>query len=205
MTDADPRTPEDSIRLYGDWADNYDKTFADAYGYIAPREVASVFRAEAKRQPHGKVEPVLDIGAGTGLLAAELAGFTIDAIDISAEMLERAAAKGLYRRRITADLSQKLPIADASYSGFVSTGTFTHGHVGPGCLRELIRIARTGALFTLGINPGIFDEAGFGSAFTALIAEGVIEFLEFQPLAIYEDARHEHPEDRHLTAVFRRR
>lgn len=199
------KTPEDSVRLYRDWADSYDKTFADAFGYVAPREVASVFRSEAERQSGGSVEPVLDIGAGTGLLAAELAGFTIDAIDISSEMLEMAKAKGLYRNCILADLSQKLPFADASYSGLVSTGTFTHGHVGPCCLPELMRIAKPGALFTLGINPGVFDDAGFGSAFAVLVADDVIEPVDFRKLDIYQDARHEHADDRYLTAVFRRR
>src|SRR5699024_2586012 len=70
------KTPQNSVRLYRDWADSYDETFADAFGYIAPREVAAAFRAATESQPGGSVEPVLDIGAGTGLLAAELAGFT---------------------------------------------------------------------------------------------------------------------------------
>jgi len=199
------KTPQDSVRLYRDWADSYDETFADAFGYIAPREVAAAFRAAAESQPGGSVEPVLDIGAGTGLLAAELAGLTIDAIDISPEMLEVAKAKGLYRNCILADLSQKLPLADASYSALVSTGTFTHGHVGPACLPELMRIARPGALFTFGINPGVFDDAGFGSAFAALVADDVIEPVDFRQLDIYQDARHEYADDRYLTAIFRRR
>ena len=199
------KTPADSVRLYRDWARDYDETFAEAYGYIAPREVASTFRAEAARRPHLAVEPILDIGAGTGLLAAELAGMAVDAIDISREMLDVAGAKGLYRRCILADLTETLPIWDETYSGFVSTGTFTHGHLGPCCLGELLRIARSGALFTLAINPGVFDDAGFGSAFAALVARDVIEPVDFHHLDIYEDARHAHAEDRYLTAVFRKR
>ena len=44
--------------------------------------------------------PILDFGCGTGLsgLSLKLAGFTaIDGLDLSAEMLEGARAKGVYR------------------------------------------------------------------------------------------------------------
>lgn len=195
------RTPEDSVALYRDWASSYDEGFAQAHGYVAPREVAAAFRAEGGAE----AQPVLDIGAGTGLLGAELRDLTVDAIDISQEMLDVAGAKGLYRHRFCVDLTGKLAIADDSYGGFVSAGTFTHGHVGPVCLPELMRIARPGALFALGIKPEAFDGAGFGSAFAALVADGVIGPVEFRRLAIYEGAAHDHAGDTYLTAIFRRR
>jgi SAM-dependent methyltransferase len=195
------RTPEDSVALYRDWAASYDQTFAHAHGYVAPREVARVFHAEGGEG----AQPVLDIGAGTGLLGAELSGLVVDAVDISQEMLDMAGAKGLYRHRIRADLTGPLGLAEASYGGFVSTGTFTHGHVGPACLPELMRIARPGALFVLAIRPQAFDEAGFGSAFAALVADGAITPVDFRRLRIYESADHDHADDTYLTAVFRRR
>ncbi|MEM7239015.1 MAG: methyltransferase domain-containing protein, partial [Pseudomonadota bacterium] len=145
-------TPEDSVRLYADWADNYDQTFAESHGYIVPRQLAGLFHAEADEANW----PVLDIGAGTGLVGAELSG-EVDAIDISAEMLEVAGTKGIYRDLIRADLTQPLAIGAGTYGGLVSAGTFTHGHVGPACLPELLRIARSGALFCLSINAQVFD------------------------------------------------
>lgn len=195
------RTPEDSVGLYRDWAETYDESFAQTHGYVAPREVAAAFRAEGGAE----AQPVLDIGAGTGLVGAELRDMTVDAVDISREMLEVAASKDLYRRRIVADLTRALPMADGEYGGFVSSGTFTHGHVGPACLPELMRIARPGALFVLGIKPEAFDGAGFGSAFAALVAEGAITPVMFRHLQVYEGADHDHAADTYLTAVFRRR
>lgn len=194
------RTPEDSVRLYRGWAVDYDETFARSHGYVAPREIARAFLAEAGPE----AGPVLDIGAGTGLVAEELRGLTLDAIDISGEMLDVAGAKGLYRRRIRADLTRPLDIADAEYAGFVSAGTFTHGHVGPACLPELMRIARPGAVFVLSINAQIFDAAGFGSAFAGLVADGAITPIRFRRAPIYEGATHEHAGDSMLVAVFRR-
>lgn len=195
------KTPEDAVALYRDWAENYDATFADAHGYVGPREVAATFRAEGG----AAAQPVLDVGAGTGLVGAELADLEVDAIDISRDMLEVAEAKGLYRRRVQADLTAPLAIPDASYGGFVSSGTFTHGHVGPACLPELMRIARPGALFVLAIRPEVFDAAGFGSAFAMLVADDMIGPVGFRHLHAYENADHDHANDRYLTAVFRRR
>lgn len=192
-------TPEDSVRLYSGWAATYDTSFAAAHGYVAPREVARIYREE------GGAEPVLDIGAGTGLVGEHMRGLSVDAIDISREMLDVAAAKGLYRRCLCADLTGRLDIADAAYAGFVSAGTFTHGHVGPACLPELMRIAAPGALFVLSINARVFDSAGFGSAFAELVAEGAIGPVDFRSVPIYEDATHEHARDTMLVAVFRRR
>ena len=196
------RTPDDSARLYRGWAADYDETFAHAHGYVAPREIARLYLGEIGDQ--SEAGPVLDIGAGTGLVAEHLPGLTVDAIDISQEMLDRAGAKGLYRRRIRADLTRPLPIADAEYAGLVSAGTFTHGHVGPACLPELMRIARPGALFALSINAQAFDTACFGSAFAGLVADGAIAPIRFRRAPIYEGAVHEHAGDTMLVAVFRR-
>lgn len=197
-------TPEDSVALYRDWASSYDTGFAAERGYVYAREVARIFCREAG--PHDT--PVLDIGAGTGLVAEHLDG-TVDGIDISAEMLEVAGSKGLYRNRIVADLTGPLPLGAASYGGLVSAGTFTHGHVGPGCLPELLRIARPGALFCIGINEEVFDSAGFGSAFAAHVATGAITPLGFERVRIYERAADglvdAHTDDTCLVATFRRR
>lgn len=196
-------TPEESAAFYRDWARRYDREFADDHGYAFPDIVARAYAAEA-----GETDaPILDVGAGTGLVAAALGerGVTapVDAVDISPEMLEVAAGKGLYRDRIAADLTGTLPIADASYGALVASGIFTHGHVGPVCLPELMRVARPGALCAFGINPGVFDSAGFGSAFALLVAEGRITPVRFVSAPIYEGADHEHAADTGLLALFR--
>jgi predicted TPR repeat methyltransferase len=196
------RTPEDSVRLYRGWAGEYDEGFARAMGYVAPREIARAYLDEVGDPAADG--PVLDIGAGTGLVAEHLRGQTVDAVDISQEMLDRAGAKGLYRRRITADLTRPLAIAAAEYAGFVSAGTFTHGHVGPVCLPELMRIARPGAAFALSINAQAFDAACFGSAFAGLVADGAITPVRFHRAPIYQGAAHAHADDTMLVARFRR-
>lgn len=90
-------------------------------------------------------------------------------------------------------------------AGSSSTGTFTHGHLALECLPELMRIARPGALFVLGIKPEPFDTAGFGSVFAALVADSAVTPVDFRRLRVYQDAAHAHAGDSYLRAVFRRR
>ena len=190
--------PEDSVAYYKDWAVRYDAEFAATHGYIVPRQVGDAFRAL------DGAGPVLDIGAGTWLVGEQLAGVEVDGIDISQEMLDVAGQKGVYRNLICADLTAPLPIADRSYGAMVSAGTFTHGHVGPVCLPELMRIARPGALFVLAINAQVFDNAGFGSAFVGLVSDGAIDPVSFQRVKYYDDtADHDHAADTGLLASFR--
>ncbi len=197
------KTPDDNARYYGEWTGDYDQEFAQTMGYVFPAHLVARFRAEGGTA----MAPILDVGAGTGLVAEKLSGedLVIDAIDISREMLDVAGAKGLYRDRIVADLTRFLPIADATYGAVISSGTFTSGHVGAEAFGELIRIAKSGALFCLGINPIVWESGGFQPAFDRLVEEGAISQPERERVPIYEDADHEHADDPGEIVVFRKR
>lgn len=185
--------------FYKEWAESYDQTFAVDRGYRSPAEVARRFRDAADGN-----EPVLDVGAGTGLIGEALEGTQIDALDLSPDMLAVAGRKAVYRSLITADLTGPLDIPDASYGGVVSSGTFTHGHVGPVCLPELMRIARPGALFVCTVIPAVYDSAGFGSALAQLVADGQITPVRFHDFAIYEKADDAHGDEHGLVMEFHR-
>jgi predicted TPR repeat methyltransferase len=130
-------TPEDNLRLYREWAARYDSDFAEGHGYVLPLRVAERFTELSG------LGPVLDLGAGTGLCGEALRRLgvaPVDATDLSQEMLDVAGAKGVYRALFTGNMLERLQVADASYDGAVSSGTFTHGHVGPEALPEILRI-----------------------------------------------------------------
>ena len=192
--------PDDVRKLYGNWAETYDDHFGAGWGYVAPREIAAIFRSEMS---DGHM-PVLDAGAGTGLLAENLPGVEIDAIDITPEMLARAEAKGLYRNRFLGDLTGPIALPDQHYGGVISCGTFTHGHVGPESLPELLRVAKPGALFCCGTIAAVLDGVGFGSALARLVAHGKISPVRYREIEIYEGVMHPHADDRGLVMVFNR-
>lgn len=196
----DLKTPEDSIRLYADWAREYDSGFAVDTDYQLHMHAASAFV-----RAHG-AGPVLDVGAGTGLCGQVLAAQgvdPIDATDISQDMLDQAAHKDIYRSYIQADLTKGLPINNDSYAGIVSSGTFTTGHVGPDALDELIRVARKDALFAISINTQHFVAAGFKAKLDALSDR--IAALALPETRIYGDkAQGPHAQDTAFIATFRK-
>ncbi|MEM7268676.1 MAG: methyltransferase domain-containing protein [Pseudomonadota bacterium] len=194
------KTPEDSVRLYRNWAETYDTDFVTARGYDYPAKIAALY---AERN-NGDA-PVLDVGCGTGLVAEVLSVRPMDGVDISPEMLSVAKGKAHYRHLIEADLTASLPLPDGAYGGFISVGTFTHGHVGPEALDELARVAGPGALFVLGVNAEVFEELNFAAKIAGMEASGLITAVEIVEGPIYaEDADHDHADDLYRALIFRR-
>ncbi len=194
-------SPDDNKRLYAEWAGDYDDGFAAREDYQLHIHTARAFvRA-------GGQGPVLDVGAGTGLCGAVLASLgvgPIDATDISAEMLDQAMRKDTYRDAIEADLTQGIPVPRHSYSGIVSSGTFTHGHLGPEVLPALLRVARPGAQFAISINAKHYEELGFADAFRQL-EQGQIINLSLPEVRIYGDlAAGPNKDDTAYIALFER-
>lgn len=191
---------EDNQRLYARWAESYDAEFISKMDYRLPFEVA---RAYALAQGAG---PVLDVGAGTGAVAEHLLRFgvtKVDGTDISDEMLDVAAEKRLYQRVFQGDVTTRLDASDDTYCGVVSAGTFTLGHVGPDAIDELLRIAKSGALFVLSINKAHYETAGFAEKMVSI--KGKIENLSLKDVAIYgPNSTGPHALDRAYIVQFRK-
>jgi SAM-dependent methyltransferase len=195
-------TPEDSIDLYRNWAATYDTDFAVEMDYVYPAAVAAVFAEYAGVQD----APVLDVGAGTGLVGAALSAngqWQIDGLDISAEMLAVAMGKGAYRAVHVADLTGAIDLPDGQYGGVISAGTFTHGHVGPQAFDELLRLAAPNALFVIGINAAVYKDQGFEAKFRDL-ADQIVDFMVLERLIYGDKTKPDHKDDIALVAVFRK-
>lgn len=176
--------PGDARRLYAGWAETYDADFARRTGYRPARRVAELFAAA------GGTGPVLDAGCGTGLVGEALPeGLVIDGVDLSPEMLAVAGRKGRYRALVSADLTEPLPFETASFRGVVSAGTFTHGHVGPEALAELVRVLSPGGLMVLSVRPDHAVATGFDP-----VIEGFVDGGAIAPPATLEEPIYEGPE-----------
>jgi len=164
-------SPEDNVDFYRSWAEDYDTDFAGVMDYILPYQVATQF---IKLNGKG---PILDVGAGTGLLGLEISKLNkieMHATDISEEMLLMAEKKGIYSKSIVGDLTKGLPILDNTYNGIVSSGTFTHGHVGPEALFEITRILSKGGLAVLSVNSVHWHSLGFDNVLEMLKETGLV-------------------------------
>lgn len=195
-------TPEDNLRLYRAWADTYDAEFVTATSYRFPEVVTRTYLGA------GGGWPCLDVGCGTGALAERFPrGAVIDGLDLSPEMLAVAGQKGLYRNLIEANLKLPLALPDATYAGLVSSGTFTHGHVGAEPLPELVRVMAPGAVGVISVRPKVWDDGGFEAAFADLSGKGLISQSEIAEEKVYADpdrAPEGHGQDTGLIVTFRR-
>ena len=169
------RGPQEVAALYDAWAATYDAEMARA-GYRHPSIGVALL---SRHLPRGE-GPVLDAGAGTGLLGdwLRILGYPqVEALDISEGMLAVARAKGVYTRLHCLALGGALPFADGAFAGIISTGVFTTGHVGAEALDELIRICCGGGVIVLTVKDAVWH-SGFSDRLAALVTGGTIAVVE---------------------------
>ena len=151
--------------------------------------------------------PILDVGAGTGLIGEKMNAnnkLELDAIDISPEMLQAAKLKNCYSKIIEADLTKKLNIENDSYGAIVSAGTFTHGHIGPNALDELIRIAKPNGLFVITIHSKFFVKSNFKQKFNE-IKDQITNPIYHEEHAYGNNPDKDHGQDTVFIVVFRKK
>jgi len=169
------KRPEEVAAIYDSWSETYDADMSAA-GYRHPTICLALL---ARHLPRG-AEPLLDAGAGTGLIGEWLAitGYPrVEALDISQGMLDKAGAKGVYTALHRLAMGDALPFADGAYAGIVSAGVFTSGHVGVEGLDELIRICRPGGVIVLTVKNTLW-QAGFAERIAGLEAQGRLKRVE---------------------------
>jgi len=159
--------PEETLRLYSDWAETYDQTMLGGLSYRSPQRIAALAAVtEVRRDAR-----ILDVGCGTGLLASCLRarGFNrVDGLDYSAPMLAVAQREGRIDEVFLRDLNERLEMEAKCYDLLASTGTFTHGHVEAGCLPELLKLLVPGGRLICTVHRDIWDEGGFANGLQAL-------------------------------------
>ena len=178
--------PEETLKLYADWAETYDQTMIDGLAYRSPRRIAALAAVSEPRRD----ARVLDVGCGTGLLADCLRGegfSRIDGLDYSAPMLAVAKREGRIEEAFLRDLNAPLAMEAGRYDMLASTGTFTHGHVGAGCLPGLLELLVAGGRLICTVHRDVWDEGGFGAGLEALTAGGVAVLRSREADRLFED------------------
>lgn len=195
-------TPDQHVAYYRDFARHYDRTFADGLGYVYP--LAIVAALEGLTLPDGRI---LDIGCGTGLVASAILACrpdaVIDGVDISPEMIAKAATKNEYAELMLADLTADFSHLPADYAAIVSAGTFTHGHLGPEPLVALLDHCAPGAVAALGVNSLHFEKHGFQPILDRLVAAGRITAPVLTEVPIYDGRRAAHAGDTAFVMTFK--
>ena len=163
------------------------ETTADL-GYVGYKASPRILHQYLKQRHENPLSlRILDVGAGTGLVAAELKqlGYeNMDGLDASAEMLEIANKKNIYKSTFMAYIgvksedSSKLangdsfhqiakqeagtPLPEKAYDATICNGCFTFGHVKGDGFDDLINMTKRGGLTCFSIRKCAWDDATLG-------------------------------------------
>ena len=188
----DLKSTDDNVELYSAWAETYDNDFIEDMQYKLHFSVAEEFVL------NGGKGLILDVGAGTGALAQALlhkGKFSIEATDISEEMLKVAESKKIYERSFLSDFTVEIPMENDIYDGVVSSGTFTHGHVGPSAMVELVRVTKPSGLVTISVNEKHWIALNFENEVEKL--NKYVRNYTLKKISIYgEQSTHDHKDDK---------
>ncbi|KAL4234678.1 ubiE/COQ5 methyltransferase [Mactra antiquata] len=143
---------EKSQKSYIQWADTYDKDVL-TNGYSSHIAVCKKLCDVVPPQKRSSTR-VLDVGAGTGLVARQLRenGFTnIDGLDPSQAMLDQAKNDKLYQQYIVDYITgSALDISANSYDAITGSGIFVESaHVPNEAIIEMIRLVKPGGVIVL--------------------------------------------------------
>jgi len=167
--------PGGARALYDIWAESYDAEIA-RNGYATPRRCAEALARFCRADDAA----VLDFGCGTGLsgLALCAAGFeTIDGVDLSVEMLDRAKTKGCYRSLNVIYEGAAPSIKAGDYAAITAVGVFGPGHAPPDTFDTLINSLQPGGLIVLSLNDESLKDPGFEAWIHAHVEIGKARLL----------------------------
>jgi predicted TPR repeat methyltransferase len=135
--------------LFDQYAGTFDKSLVEKLGYRVPSLLFDIIaRTGRTRFTHA-----VDLGCGTGLMGERLRPFcdVLEGFDISAEMLKKAEAKGVYDRLTQADL-QSLSLPGASADLATAADVFMYLGALDGIVSHVVAALAPGGLFAFSVE-----------------------------------------------------
>ncbi|MDP6132882.1 MAG: class I SAM-dependent methyltransferase [Dehalococcoidia bacterium] len=169
-------TKEEVAEKYDTWATEYDADL-QSYGYRSPAIVAGI----VGRYVPSDISPILDAGAGTGIMGEVLNTLRyngITALDLSEGMLEVAASKGVYADTRQMALGEVLDFPTDYFAAVVCIGTFAAGHAPPSAFDELVRITRPGGHIIFTVRNDMYQQGGFKEKQQELLQANAWQLVE---------------------------
>ncbi len=161
---------------YDLWAGEYDE-HVTAFGYQIPAVAAGLFGKYVTPE----TTPILDAGAGTGLMGAVLDALGYQeqvGVDMSSGMLQKAHERKIYRNLHQMILGEKLDFPSDHFGACQSIGVFTAGHAPASSFDELVRVLRPGSYIFFSLLEDVYVSKGYKDKFETLENEGKWQLTE---------------------------
>lgn len=132
---------------FDSYAETFDSSLVDQLGYQAPTRLYTIWGEFQTGNP--AASSAMDLGCGTGLVAEVFGPCSKKwtGIDLSAGMLEKARAKGIYEELIQGELTDVLNSLEEQFDLFICSDTLIYiGDISP-VFNAVARRAAAGAYF----------------------------------------------------------
>ncbi|MES2191085.1 MAG: tetratricopeptide repeat protein [Pseudomonadota bacterium] len=141
--------------LFDDYAGQFDEHLVDVLGYKAH----SVLVGHAQGVGKKHYRAALDLGCGTGLCGPLVKAFAdrVDGVDLSAKMIEKAGALGVYGTLVQADLAGFLQGTDQRYDMVLSADVFIYVGALEAVFAGAQRVLEPGGLFCFSVERADSD------------------------------------------------
>ncbi len=170
-------TSEETRLHYKSWAKTYDLEIGEHGKYAQPARAAEMLQ---RFQPNKSIS-IFDAGCGSGLSGEALVQFgysQIHGCDFSADMLEIAKTKSIYKSLNLSDLNAgQSHIPNSTYDAVCAVGVFSFGHVSPDACDDLLRILKPGGHLIIALNEQFWEKGHLQIKLDQLQVDQKIEIL----------------------------
>ncbi|TIX10056.1 MAG: methyltransferase domain-containing protein, partial [Mesorhizobium sp.] len=148
--------------LFDHYAESFEEMLVNKLGYRMPELLDQAIRSVRPR----RLSLALDLGCGTGLMGERLRPIVdrLEGYDISAAMLRKARAKGVYDRLVKADL-QDLVYAGPKADLVVAADVFIYVGALEGIVRTVAGMLAEDGLFAFSVETLTDTEPAGGDSF----------------------------------------
>lgn len=154
--DAPPTPPRQYVQaLFDGYAEGFEAHVVQDLRYDAPRVLVQRITGEGRR-----FRQALDLGCGTGLCGALLRPLAqrLTGVDLSANMLERARARGVYDTLQQADVLDFLSASQQQFDCVLAADVFIYVGALEGVLRALSQRMAPGGVFAFTVEESTQGE-----------------------------------------------
>lgn len=170
--------------FYDEWSNSYDTDVSNC-NYVGPESIVNILTKKFKI--HGS--KIIDIGCGTGLLSEYLDKLKyqieIDGLDFSNEMLSVSKCRNYYDKLFQKDVYTITPDTDIKYDFGISVGMFTHNHVEPRAIKNILHYIVSEGVFIFTVRDSYCVEKDFSKYIALLKKEKIIRDFEIHDAMKY--------------------